>query len=68
MEDEIEWVSVDSINQGKAYKPSDGVTADDMNKIIQNMRYLRMHAGRVTLVVEGASVTGSTLQLTAGGI
>ena len=66
--DNIEWVPTNQINQGNPYKPSDGVTADDMNKIIQNMKYLRMNAGEVNIVFTGARVENNTLYLSTGGV
>lgn len=57
------WIPISQINGNKIFKPADGVTADDMNKIINNMIYLRKHGNRVTIDAASAYVVGKTLYL-----
>lgn len=59
------WNNVSNINAGNKYLPADGITADDMNKIIENMTYLRKYGGRVNVLSIGAVVVGTTLKLTS---
>lgn len=62
---EPKWNALSDINEGEKYAPADGVTADDMNKIIENMTYLYKYGGRVIVFSTGAVVVGTTLKLSS---
>lgn len=57
------WTKVANINQGKQYVNADGVTAADMNKIIQNMIYLKTHGNEINVDTSNAYVSGDTLYI-----
>lgn len=59
------WNALGSINAGNEYKPADGITADDMNRIIENMTYLRKYGGKVNVLSIDATVVGTTLKLSS---
>lgn len=58
-----EWHPITSINGGGEFLPSDGVTVDDMNNIIENIIYLKKYGGRVNVLSLNAQVIGTTLKL-----
>ena len=58
------WNKVSTINQGKKYTAADGVTASDMNKIIQNMIHLKTHGNQINVDASQARIEGDTLYLT----
>lgn len=39
------WVDPTTINQGKEFSASDGVTISDINAIIEDLKYLKENAG-----------------------
>lgn len=58
-----EWTPSAQINNGKAFAPADGLTAQDMNAIIQNMLYLKKHGNEIRVSSASARVEGNTLFL-----
>ena len=43
------WTDPTTLNKGNEYNASDGVTASDMNAIIQNLQYLQQNLMRYLL-------------------
>ena len=59
------WNPTSTINEGKQFLPADGVTVSDMNRIIENMIYLKKYGGKVNVLSVDAQVVGTTLKLTS---
>lgn len=58
-----QWNSLSTINAGVQYLPVDGVTADDMNKIIENMTYLKKYGSKINVLKIDATVVGTRLKV-----
>lgn len=61
------WTPSSQINNGAPYEPVDGVTAQDMNAIIQNLLYLKNHGNEINISGSTAYVQDNTLFLTPEG-
>lgn len=57
------WNKISTINDGQQYNPADGLTAADMNKIIENMTYLKKYGSKVNTLSAQATVSGTKLKL-----
>lgn len=48
-----EWTNPATLNAGNSYNENDGVTADDFNKIVENLLYLDQYGGTGSIPAEG---------------